>query len=67
MARYMVREAVLLNEPGGSMWHVMFAAMDGSEAEEISVTVSPVKLEQMTFAAPYTAIEIEALREEGPA
>jgi hypothetical protein len=61
MVEYGVREAVLVKRDGGSIWHVTFAPLHGAEGEEIMVEVSRARLEQMSFAAPYTLDEIETL------
>jgi hypothetical protein len=64
MARYVVREAVLMRTDNGSMWKVIFAPEGGGNGE-IEIMVSPARLEQMSFAAPYTQIEIEGIRDSG--
>jgi hypothetical protein len=63
MVEYGVREAVLVKRDGGSIWHVTFAPLHGAAGEEIMVEVSRARLEQMSFAAPYTLAEIETLGE----
>jgi hypothetical protein len=59
---YGVREAVLIKRDGGSIWQVTFAPLHGDEGDTIVVEVSRARLESMSFAAPYTMIEIEGLR-----
>lgn len=63
MVEYGVREAVLVKRDGGSIWHVTFAPLNSAAGEEIMVEVSRARLEQMSFAAPYTLAEIEKLGE----
>lgn len=59
---YGVREAVLVKREGGSRWQVTFAPLNDAEGDVIVVEVTRARLEQMSFAAPYTMIEIEGLR-----
>jgi hypothetical protein len=63
VTEYGVREAVLMKQDGGSVWQVTFAPANSTKAEEIVVKVSRARLEQMSFAAPYTLAEIEAIQE----
>jgi hypothetical protein len=59
-ATYMVREAVLVKTPNGSAWTVRFVPLAGEpEAEEVLVLISPMDLDNMTFAHPYTLVEIQ--------
>ena len=62
--RYMIREAVLGRSWSGYAWTVRFAPVPGmSEADEVSVLVSPRDLDEMTFSHPYTLGEISDLEE----
>jgi hypothetical protein len=58
---YRVREAVLVKRNDRSIWHVTFAPLNGSKADEIMVEITPARLERMSFAAPYSLDEIEEL------
>jgi hypothetical protein len=62
MARYAVREAILVPGANGSTWRVTFAPMRDTEGDEIVVMIPPATLDEMTFADTYTPVEIEALR-----
>jgi secreted protein with Ig-like and vWFA domain len=62
MAMYRVREAVLIPAAVGSAWRVTFTPIE-PDGEDIVLTVTAARLEGMSFAAPYTSIEIEALRQ----
>lgn len=57
------RQAILVKRNSGSAWHVTFAPLHGADGDEIKVKVSRVRLEQMSFSAPYTLADIERLRE----
>ena len=63
MARYSVREAVLVPGAAGSTWRVTFAAVQGADAEQIVVMIPPETLDEMFFADTYTLEEIETLRD----
>jgi hypothetical protein len=58
--RYMVREAVLDRTWSGYAWTVKFAPVAfASEDDEIVVMISPMELDELTFAHPYTREEIQ--------
>jgi hypothetical protein len=63
--RYMIREAVLGRTWSGYAWTVRFSPVAGlSEADDVTVLVSPRDLDEMTFSHPYTLGEIQELAEE---
>lgn len=66
--RYMVREAVLVRTENGSAWSVHFTPTPtrGSEDGEIVALISPVDIDEMLFATPYTLEEIRALEDGHP-
>ena len=63
-ALYWVEEAVKIRTEQGSFWRVTFET-EGA-GERIMVRVTPARLEALTFAAPYSEVEIEALRDVAP-
>ena len=63
--RYMIREAVLGRTWSGYAWTVRFAPVAGlSEADDVTVLISPRDLDEMIFSHPYTLGEIQELAEQ---
>ena len=58
--RYMISEAILGKTLNGSAWKVRFVPVTGTtEADDVLVLISPMDLDMMTFAHPYTMGEIQ--------
>jgi hypothetical protein len=64
VAQYIVREAVLVPDAGGSAWRVTFAPQRGPKDQEIVVMIRPATLDEMFFADTYTLEQIETLRDD---
>jgi hypothetical protein len=63
--RYMIREAVLGRSWSGYAWTVRFAPVAGtSDADDVTVLISPGDLDEMTFSHPYTLGEISDLADD---
>jgi hypothetical protein len=63
VTEYGVTEAVMMRLDHGSDWKVTFAPLDGADGDEIRLRITKGKLDQMSFAAPYTLSEIDELGE----